>query len=228
MARRDKDEYKQQQLEAARRARSDWELEQGEDGLYDALQHQAMVIGLETVSNSMPDVAVTADTKFDKPDELSLRVGAVSDADINSELTPMWLHNQLFQQHQHRKSGSKDTADWASMTLAQRQRSEILVLSASWLQDQLFPETDRSPAVSQPSQVAASPMEDAKSTQPTFTGPSLRRKETKQLKKQRATQNRALARTMAEEEEAQEAAERTTKKASTRKTVVRTGTTRSA
>lgn len=231
LARRDNDEYKQQQqLEAARKARSKQQCEEDQDGLCDVSQHETIPPVLRTVNNSSPEDAPNSDTKINEPDELALRIGAVADVDTNPDLSPMWLHDRLFLQHSDHQSSSTDMENWTDVILTQHIPPDIPVLSTSWLHNQLFPEVDASRANSQSGHGITSSMEDADSTQPvaTFPGPSLRRKETKQLKKQRASQNRAFARTRAEDMETQEALDRTTKKASTKKTQGRTATTRFA
>ncbi|KAH7390991.1 hypothetical protein DE146DRAFT_151385 [Phaeosphaeria sp. MPI-PUGE-AT-0046c] len=232
LARRDNDEYRhQQRVEATRRARSIRERTEDEDVSFDLPQYETLSDGLKLPPEHFP----APDTRSNEPDELALCIGAVTEAEARSVLSPMWLHDQLFRQQRDGAEGSKETENGDSVILAQSMQSEVPILSASWIHNQLFPGIDTSGAELQPSQVAAPSKSVNISEAASFTHntdasdvPSIRRKETKQIKKQRATQIRALARTMAVDMVTQEAPGKATKKASKRETPGRLAKTRFA
>jgi hypothetical protein len=96
------------------------------------------------------------------------------------------------------KSGTKDEGenkDWASVTLERSNQLDMAVPNAGWLQDQLFPEIDSRVTDSELIKaINSSVVYDAPDTESTQASsiagiPLLRRKEAKQIKRERATEN---------------------------------------
>ncbi|KAF1914202.1 hypothetical protein BDU57DRAFT_519065 [Ampelomyces quisqualis] len=136
--------------------------------------------------------------------ELALRIGAVTGQDLRSMFSSLWLHGELFEDEEDSRENVEQHRDWASVNLEQPKQLEVAVPNAGWLQNQLFHEVDSCVTdtelgkITAPSVVDKVPA-DSRATQALSTAviPLLRRKEAKQVKRERATRSRALARTVA-------------------------------
>jgi hypothetical protein len=239
LARQDNMEYQQRRhLELANRAAII--LNNKEDEAGGLSENEA----LQPSSAADPGTAVAVarpppDPKWGIQEELAQIIGSVTSEDLRSVLRPLWLHDELFVRVDNRRAKTGERQESSVVIYGSPRGIKLPAPTFMWLLGELFPDVDEDSVevveAAVPQAVVGLP-EDAGVTR--VAGGTvvsrMRRKENKLVKKQRAAESRALARTMADEMETQEAEEKeleqpwTTGKSRAKKGLGRTRLTRFA
>jgi hypothetical protein len=238
LARQDNMEYQQRRhLELANRAAVI--LNNKEDEAGGLSENEA----LQPSSAADPGTAVAVarpppDPKWGIQDELAQSIGSVTSEDLRSVIGPRWLHDELFVCVDNRRAKITEPRDSSVVVYRSSRGIELPAPTFMWLMGELFPDIEESVEVVEAavSQAVAIVPEGVGVTRVTGAAAvsRMRRKENKLVKKQRAAKSRALARTLADEMETQEAEEKEleqswkTGKSRTKKSLGRTKLTRFA
>jgi hypothetical protein len=202
-ARQDNLKYQQRrQLEIANRVRDILDDEQdivGGVGEAEVLRMSSLTAPSLAVEVARP----SPDTRWCIPDELAQRIGEATSQDLATVLRPLWLHDELFGRIDNRRADENELQDWSVVPYESQHSVELPVPTSVWLTGELFPDVDASADAfaisSAKAEAVASEDMEIEQVADIIAVPRPRRKETKLVKKQRAVESRALARTLAEE-----------------------------
>jgi hypothetical protein len=210
-ARQDDLKYQQRrQREMANRAT--YILDGGQDTADGVSESEVLRTSLAAGPSLAVEVArPSLETRWCVPDELAQRIGEVTPEDL-AILRPLWLHDELFGRIDNRRVEEYELQDWSVVAYESQHSVELPVPTSAWLIGELFPDVDslaNALAISSAkAEAVASEDLEIEHVPEIIAVPRPRRKETKLVKKQRAVDSRALARTLAEEMATQVAEEK--------------------